>query len=140
MSEVGCDIVEYLKEFHTSEGKAVKARELCVLFNVHEKQLRNIVSDLRQNGEAICSSTYGYWYSRDPDDISTTLSRLVGQVDNMQKVIAGLNRILQEVQDEKKENWKKEESQSKYIAFNIGRSGNSRSNYCDNECKSKGSR
>lgn len=57
MSEVGCDIVEYLKEFHTSEGKAVKARELCVLFNVHEKQLRNIVSDLRQNGEAICSST-----------------------------------------------------------------------------------
>lgn len=96
MSEVGCDIVEYLKEFHTSEGKAVKARELCVLFNVHEKQLRNIVSDLRQNGEAICSSTYGYWYSRDPDDISTTLSRLVGQVDNMQKVIAGLNRIKQE--------------------------------------------
>ena len=95
---------EYLKEFHTSEGKAVKARELCVLFNVHEKQLRNIVSDLRQNGEAICSSTYGYWYSRDPDDISTTLSRLVGQVDNMQKVIAGLNRILQEVQDEQKEN------------------------------------
>ena len=60
MSEVGCDIVEYLKEFHTSEGKAVKARELCVLFNVHEKQLRNIVSDLRQNGEAICSSTYQY--------------------------------------------------------------------------------
>lgn len=100
MSEVGCDIVEYLKEFHTSEVKAIKARELCVLFNVHEKQLRNIVSDLRQNGEAICSSTYGYWYSRDPDDISTTLSRLVGQVDNMQKVIAGLNRILQEVQDE----------------------------------------
>ena len=46
MSEVGCDIVEYLKEFHTSEGKAVKARELCVLFNVHEKQLRNIVSDM----------------------------------------------------------------------------------------------
>lgn len=79
MAEVGKDITEYLKEFHTTEGKAIKARELCVLFNVHQKQLRNIVSDLRQNGEAICSSTYGYWYSRDPDDISTTLSRLVGQ-------------------------------------------------------------
>lgn len=64
MSEVGCDIVEYLKEFHTSEGKAVKARELCVLFNVHEKQLRNIVSDLRQNGEAICSSTKECSYSK----------------------------------------------------------------------------
>lgn len=103
MSEVGCDIVEYLKEFHTSEGKAVKARELCVLFNVHEKQLRNIVSDLRQNGEAVCSSTYGYWYSRDPDDIQITLSRLEGQVKNMVTAIDGLKRILQEVQDEKAE-------------------------------------
>lgn len=50
MAEVGKDITEYLKEFHTTEGKAIKARELCVLFNVHQKQLRNIVSDLRQNG------------------------------------------------------------------------------------------
>ena len=49
MAEVGKDITEYLKEFHTTEGKAIKARELCVLFNVHQKQLRNIVSDLRQN-------------------------------------------------------------------------------------------
>lgn len=53
MAEVGKDITEYLKEFHTTEGKAIKARELCVLFNVHQKQLRNIVSDLRQNGERL---------------------------------------------------------------------------------------
>ena len=32
--------------------------------------------------------------TRDPDDISTTLSRLVGQVDNMEKVIAGLKQDL----------------------------------------------
>lgn len=51
MAEVGKDITEYLKEFHTTEGKAIKARELCVLFNVHQKQLRNIVSDLRQIGD-----------------------------------------------------------------------------------------
>lgn len=30
MAEVGKDITEYLKEFHTTEGKAIKARELCV--------------------------------------------------------------------------------------------------------------
>ena len=93
MSEVGCDIVEYLKEFHTSEGKAVKARELCVLFNVHEKQLRNIVSDLRQNGEAICSSTYGYWYSRDPDDISTTLSKIAKKYGTTVDTLVKLNGI-----------------------------------------------
>lgn len=103
MVDTGTDIVEYLKEYHRSENHAIKGRELCALFNVHEKQLRNIVSDLRQNGEAVCSSTYGYWYSRDPDDIQITLSRLEGQVKNMVTAIDGLKRILQEVQDEKAE-------------------------------------
>ncbi len=54
--------------------------------------------------ELLAVKTFKVNRTRDPDDISTTLSRLVGQVDNMQKVIAGLNRILQEVQDEQKEN------------------------------------
>lgn len=36
--------------------------------------------------------------------VETGLGQPVGQVDNMQKVIAGLNRILQEAQDEQKEN------------------------------------
>lgn len=103
MVDTGTDIVEYLKEYHRSENHAIKGRDLCTLFNVHEKQLRNIVSDLRQNGEAVCSSTYGYWYSRDPDDIQITLSRLEGQVKNMVTAIDGLKRILQEVQDEKAE-------------------------------------
>lgn len=103
MVDTGTDIVEYLKEYHRSENHAIKGIDLCTLFNVHEKQLRNIVSDLRQNGEAVCSSTYGYWYSRDPDDIQITLSRLEGQVKNMVTAIDGLKRILQEVQDEKAE-------------------------------------
>lgn len=34
MSEVGCDIVEYLKEFHTSEGKAVT--EVVMTANLRE--------------------------------------------------------------------------------------------------------
>lgn len=94
MVGIGSDIVEYLREYHTKELTAIKGRELCVLFNLTDKNLRNIVSDLRQNGEAICSSSYGYWYSTDPDDIELTLRRLEGQVSNMEKTIAGLRRAL----------------------------------------------
>lgn len=52
MADTGRDIVEYLQEFHKEERTAIKGRELCVLFNLTEKQLRNVVSGLRQDGEA----------------------------------------------------------------------------------------
>lgn len=94
MASVGSEILEYLKEWHTSENKAVKSRELCVLFNLTGKQLRNIVTNLRQDGEAVCSSSYGYWYSTDPEDVEKTLRRLEGQVKNMNVSIDGLKKVL----------------------------------------------
>lgn len=94
MSSVSSDIVEYLKDYHTEERLAIKGRELCTLFNLTDKQLRNVVSGLRQSGEAVCSSSYGYWYSTDPEDIEKTLRRLEGQVKNMNISIAGLQKVL----------------------------------------------
>ena len=99
MASVGADITEYLKDYHLSENKAIKGRELCVLFNLTDKQLRNVVSGLRQEGNPICSSSYGYWYSTDPEDIEKTIHRLEAQVANMNISIRGLEKALQEVQD-----------------------------------------
>lgn len=48
----------------------------------------------RQDGEAVCSSSYGYWYSTDPEDIEKTVRRLEGQVKNMNISIAGLKKVL----------------------------------------------
>ena len=103
MASLGADITGYLKEFHTEEIKAIKGRDLCVLFNLKDKQLRNIVTVLRQNGEAICSSSNGYWYSKDPEDLEKTIHRMGAQVVNMNYSIAGLQRILLEVQELKQE-------------------------------------
>lgn len=99
MASVGADITEYLKDYHLSENKAIKGRELCVLFNLTDKQLRNVVSGLRQEGKPICSSSYGYWYSTDPEDIEKTIHRLEAQVENMNISVNGLKKALQEVQD-----------------------------------------
>lgn len=100
MAGVGVEITEYLKEFHTSEEKAIKARNLRVLFNLGEKQVRNIVSEQRQEGKPICSSSYGYWYSKDPADLEKTLHRLQAQVANMNISIRGLEGILEDAVDE----------------------------------------
>jgi hypothetical protein len=91
---VGADIVEYLAEFHTTEDTAIKAKELRALFNLQDKQLRNVISVLRQNGEPICSSSNGYWYSKEPEDISKTIRRMEAQVLNMRHSIAGLYKNL----------------------------------------------
>lgn len=94
MFETGIQIVDYLKEHHTDEYEAIKGRDLCDLFNLTGKQLRNVVSSLRQDGAAVCSSSHGYWYSESREDIEKTLRRLEGQVENMNISIAGLKKVL----------------------------------------------
>lgn len=94
MADLSLSILDYLKDFHTEESYAIKARDLCELYNLTDKQLRNVVSRLRQEGEAVCSSTYGYWYSTAPEDIKKTLRRLEGQVKNMNISIQGLQKVL----------------------------------------------
>ena len=99
---LGADIVEYLAGYHSTEDTAIKARELRALFNLQDKQLRNVISVLRQNGEPICSSSNGYWYSQEPEDISKTIRRMEAQVLNMRHSIAGLykNLIKENTKDE----------------------------------------
>lgn len=93
------DIVEYLKEYHNTESNAIKGRSLCELFNLHSKQVRNIVSVLRQKGEPICSSNYGYWYSTNSEDLDRTIKRLAEQVKNMSFAIEGLYKAKEGISD-----------------------------------------
>lgn len=97
---IGADIAEYLKDYHNTERTAIKGRELCSLFNLHSKQVRNIVSDLRQDGTPICSSNSGYWYSDDPEDLDRTITRLSEQVKNMSRSIDGLYKAKEAIKDE----------------------------------------
>ena len=91
---LGKDIAEYLAGYHKTEDTAIKARDLRVLYNLQDKQLRNVISVLRQGGEPICSSSNGYWYSKEPDDLKKTIRRMEAQVLNMRHSIAGLYKNL----------------------------------------------
>lgn len=93
---LGEDVLDYLKENHLSEEKAIKNRELAELFNLSSRELRDLITSLRQRGNPVCSSSYGYWYSTDPDDIRKTLSRIESQVKAMRVTIKGLQIALVE--------------------------------------------
>ena len=94
MAGIGTDIVDYLKAHHTTEDRAIKARDLCELFNITNRELRNMVSGLRQDREAVCSSSNGYWYSTEREDLEKTIHRLQGQIKNMNSSIKGLKKAL----------------------------------------------
>lgn len=94
------NIAEYLRDYHREEDEAIKSRELRGLFNLSDRQVRLVVNDLRRNGVPICSSLEGYWYSEDEADITKTINRMEAQIDNMERSIAGLRKVLQEAQDE----------------------------------------
>lgn len=48
LMSVAEDVLEYLKEYHNSETKAIKSRGLCELFNLQNRQVRHLVSGLRR--------------------------------------------------------------------------------------------
>ena len=91
------DLVEYLKDYHTDEREAINCKELAQLYNVTSKQIRNIVSALRQDGAPICSSSAGYWYSEDRVDLLRTLNKIRSQIRNMERTAEGLERTLLEL-------------------------------------------
>ena len=101
------ELLAYLKHNHISEDTALRAKDIRELFHIRDKHVRTMVSRLRQEGEPICSSDAGYWYSKDPEDIEKTLRRLEGQVRNMNYSIEGLKQAL-------KENTKDEDYNSYY--------------------------
>jgi hypothetical protein len=90
------EVLEYLQDCCKSEDDAIKARDLCELFNLTDRQLRNVVNGLRRDGQAVCSSSHGYWYSTEPEDVWKTIRRMQGQVDDMTLSITGLKQAIQE--------------------------------------------
>lgn len=97
MNSTEQNIIDYLMEYHNTEKKAINSRSLCELFNLHSKQVRSLVSVMRQNGEPVCSSNNGYWYSTEIENIDRTIKRLAEQVKNMNRAIEGLNKAKERV-------------------------------------------
>jgi len=87
------EILNYLKKNCMSEAEAISGNKLGKLFNTEPRQLRNKINYLRCNGHPVCSSTKGYWYSRDQTDIDTTIEHLQSWIKGLSKAVYALKRI-----------------------------------------------
>lgn len=76
-------ILEFLRKEHCGKRNAVKAVDLQVRFGVTPRQIRDIVSSLRLDGEPICSDNSGYYYPATASEIQKTQALLRAQAAAM---------------------------------------------------------
>jgi hypothetical protein len=88
------DISVYLYEFHRGEQKAITSKNLCNLFHLNDKSLRNMINELRIDGTPICSSSKGYFYASSRDEVIKTIKHLSHRVDGINNALFGLKNIV----------------------------------------------
>lgn len=69
-------ICNHLKKNHIGRGEAVHSRELERLFSLNGRTLRTIIHTLRQEGHPICSSSRGYYYAGNQEEVQRAAARL----------------------------------------------------------------
>ena len=69
-------ICDYLRNYHKGRQKAVHSKELEDRFSIKGRDLRRVISALRQDGIAICSNEKGYYFAENQKEINATVSRL----------------------------------------------------------------
>jgi len=64
------NIINELKKYHTGKENAIHFRQLAFVFDLNERVLRGIVSEIIKSGKAcICStSTDGYYWPANEDE------------------------------------------------------------------------
>ncbi|MBR3392923.1 MAG: hypothetical protein IKG51_02315, partial [Firmicutes bacterium] len=82
---------DYLKENCLGKENAVFSRDLEGLLMVSGRDLRRIISALREKGEPICSDFHhGYYYAKNPDEIKKTVKGLNEHVAGVSNTIIDL--------------------------------------------------
>ncbi len=81
----------YLKENCLGKENAVFSRDLEDQFLISGRDLRRVISALREKGEPICSDFHhGYYYAKNPDEIKKTVKGLNEHVTGVSNTIMDL--------------------------------------------------
>ena len=84
-------LLDYLKEFCLGKDNAEFSRELEDRFLISGRDLRRIISSLREKGEPICSDFHhGYYYAKNPEEIKKTVKGLNSHADGVSNTIFDL--------------------------------------------------
>ena len=91
-------IEDSVLEFIKSRDFA-KVREINHYFQIgDERTVRKIVEKLREQGEPICRSNYGYYYSTDPTEIERTILQLLSQAQGHLRTAKNLKNTKEKIE------------------------------------------
>ena len=88
------ELLTFLKNRCKGKENQIKGVQLQRAFGISSTTLQGWVSQLRQDGELICSDACGYYYAASGWDVCVTMERIQRIINTLQKDNLGLKRGL----------------------------------------------
>jgi biotin operon repressor len=85
-------LLDFLKQNHTGETKAVSSRELEAVFEIKGSMVRKLVNSLRCGGYPVCSDQNGYYYAASSSELRITIRQLSSRISKIAGAKNGLIR------------------------------------------------
>ncbi len=89
-------------------GIKIKSKRLEAILDINGNEVRAIIHYLRGQGYPICSSTQGYWYTDDPEEIDKSINHLRQRANSITSVANALHRAKTVLTSTKHSNNRKE--------------------------------
>jgi hypothetical protein len=102
------DAILAILKNHVGEEHAIKDPAIRQFVNVPDRDprkptagLREIINTLRQSGEPICSSTNGYWYAKNAEELKNCIEALDGRAIKIFEATKGMKKALNNLFNDK---------------------------------------
>jgi len=87
------NIINELKKYHTGKENAITYKDLAVVFDLNERMLRDIVSELVTKGNAIAStSDAGYFFISNEQEYQHAYGELISRIKALARRAKGLRQ------------------------------------------------
>jgi biotin operon repressor len=70
----------------------IKSKKIEAILEIKSNEVRAIMHHLRDQGYPICSSSQGYWYTEDPDELDNSINHLTQRANSIAWVANALSR------------------------------------------------
>lgn len=83
-----------ISEIINSGDAPISANKLSKKYCVSDHLIRKVINHARSEGQPICSSNRGYYYSTKQEDIKKTIDSLEHRIVAMRSAVAGLSKCV----------------------------------------------
>jgi len=83
-------VLFHLQTLHRGRSNAISSKKLEAIFGIKGSELRQIVNELRSEGNPICSGDTGYYYAANETELNRTIAQLSSRANSITNARDGL--------------------------------------------------